>query len=285
MKITINDKPAAITLDTEKTLGEVISGIELWISSIGSRMQKICVNGKEIKADALEEVFPIDVNEIEKLDILIIPWRELAAEALGNLYETCLVYSNAGFDERKSISLTWQDSSAARFLESDMPDIFNLACLCLSGEGLLPSDLIILLEERLNEIKDPVQTIENLENHVKIIAERMEVLPLDMQTGKDRKAAETVQLFSQIAEKLFRIFFIHRSEGLLLDSFTIDGLPAGSFIEELNTSLKELTSAYENNDTVLIGDISEYELAPRLLKFYSALKNITKWPSPVASGP
>ena len=35
--------------------------------------------------------------------------------------------------------------------------------------------------------------------------------------------------------------------------------------------LKELVEAYEIQDAVLVGDLAEYELSPRLLKLYSAL--------------
>jgi hypothetical protein len=111
----------------------------------------------------------------------------------------------------------------------------------------------------------------------------MEELPLDMQTGKDQRAAETVQLFSQMGEKLFRIFFIQKSEGLSLDALTIDDLPARGFIKEFNAILEELSSAYKNHDTILVGDIAEYELAPRLVKLYTALKDVLKSGSPVPS--
>jgi len=97
-----------------------------------------------------------------------------------------------------------------------------------------------------------------------------------MQTGKDRRAAETVQLFSQIGEKLFRVFFIYKSEGLSMETFVIDDLPARVFIEEFNGALRELFLAFESRDTVLAGDIAEYELAPRLLKFFATLKSMTK---------
>jgi hypothetical protein len=97
-----------------------------------------------------------------------------------------------------------------------------------------------------------------------------------MQTGKDQRAAETIQLFSQISGKLFRIFFIYKSEGLSMETFVIDDLPAKAFIEEFNTVLRELLSAYENRDTVLAGDIAEYELAPRFIKFFTAMNNMSK---------
>jgi hypothetical protein len=106
-----------------------------------------------------------------------------------------------------------------------------------------------------------------------------------MQTGKDRRAAETMQLFTQMGEKLFRLYFILKSEGLIPQTFTISGQPTRDFMNKFNDALKELSSAHENKDTVLVGDIAEYELAPRLLSIYEALKNISKPSSPVLSTP
>jgi hypothetical protein len=100
----------------------------------------------------------------------------------------------------------------------------------------------------------------------------MEDLPLDIQTGKDGRAAETMQLFSRMGEKLFRLLLILKTGGLSLDTFTIDGESAEDFMNDFSAALRELAGAYESSDSVLIGDLSEYELAPRLLKFYSALK-------------
>jgi len=274
MNIFINEKPADITLDTEKNLGDVMSGIEQWLSPSGSRIKKIFLDDKDISTDALGEAFRVNVTDIKKLDVFVSPWRELAAEALEDLYKTCIFYNKAAFDERKNIAAEWEKSSAARFLISDIPDISCLAGRVLSGEGLSASDFSTLLEERLRELTDPKQEIDNSTAKVELIAGRLEELPLDMQTGKDRKAAETIQLFSGISEKLFRILFIFKSEGFSTENFTIDGLSAKIFLEEFNSTLKELSSAYENRDTVLVGDIAEYELAPRLLKLFSAMKDI-----------
>ena len=285
MDIFLNGKTADITLDTEKNLGEVISGIEQWIAPSGSRIKKICVNDKDVPEDELTRAFQINIGDVGKLDISVSPWRELAAEAFQFLYDTCLLYEKAAFDERKQIFAGWQKSSAARFLTSDIPDMYILACHTMSGEGLALQEFCSLIEERLRETVDPDQEISNCETQVKMIAERLEEFPLDMQTGKDQRASETIQAFSRLGEKLFRILFIHKSEGLSMDTFVIDDLPARTFIEEFNTALTELSSTYESRDTVLAGDITEYELAPRLLKFFAALKNITKSGSSVLSEP
>ena len=283
MEIFINDTAADITLETEKTLGDVISGIEQWICPSGNRIQKICVNNKEVPVDALGDVFFTGIEEIKKLDVYISSWRKLAAMALGELSETCVSYENAVYNDREQIKDDWEKSPASRFLKSDISDVYTLASRCFSGEGLSAMDLNALLDERIREVLSPENEISASEGQVKIIAGRMEELPLDMQTGKDQRAAETVQLFTGIGEKLFRIFFIQKTEGLSLDSFAIDNLPARTFIEDFNNSLKELSSAYENQDTVLAGDIAEYELSPRLLKFYNSLKTIRKSNSPVLS--
>jgi hypothetical protein len=99
----------------------------------------------------------------------------------------------------------------------------------------------------------------------------MEDLPLDIQSGRDSRAAETMQLFSRMGEKLLRLLFILKTGGSL-EAFTVDGRSEKDFMEDFGAALKELAAAYENKDSVLVGDLSEYELAPRLLRFYSALR-------------
>jgi len=276
MDIFINEKPADITLDTEKNLGEVISGIEEWLSSSGSRIRKISLDNKDIPVDALSDAFCISLSDIKRLDVSVDPWREFAAEAMEDLYETCIAYNKAGFDERKNIFPEWEKSPAARFLIYEIPDIFYLAKRTLSGEGPSTADFTALVEERLREFTDPGEELEKSTASMELITRRLEELPLDMQTGKDQRAAETIQLFSGMAEKLFRIFLIHKTEGLSLEDFKIDGLSVKVFMDEFGSTLKELFSAYGNRDTVLVGDIAEYELAPRFMKLFSAMKNIGK---------
>jgi len=283
MEILINDKPADITLNTEKTLGDVLQGLDLWISRTGNRIQGINADGQDLKDDTLTEAFSRNIKDIRKLNISVSTWRELASGALEELLQTSELYMNARFDERAGVKSDWEDSAAARFLATDIKDIYVLAGLTFSGEGLSPSDLILVINERLREITNPREEIRSAETLVKNIAARIEEYPLDIQTGKDQHAAETLQLFAGTGEKLFRIFFTLGSECLSLDTLIIDNLPARSFIDEFNTVLRELSAAFENLDIVLAGDIAEYELAPRLLKFYTTLKDITESDFPVMS--
>ena len=282
MIISINNKPADITLNTEKTIGDVLSGLETWISQTGNRIQRVSLDNRDLTDDALSEVFDREIDGIKKLDIFVSSYRELAIEALVALHDTCIFYENAAFNEREEIKADWEKCAAARFLAADIPDIHAFASKTFCGEGLSASNFVIMIEERLRELTDPFLEINNIETMLKNIIQRLEELPLDMQTGKDLRAAETLQIFSQMAEKLFRIMFIHKTEGVSFETKTIDSLPVHTFFDEFNSALTELSEAYENRDTVLAGDIAEYELAPRFLKFYSFLKN-TCQASPLVS--
>jgi len=99
----------------------------------------------------------------------------------------------------------------------------------------------------------------------------LEDIPLDIQTGKDNKAVTTIQRFSYVTDKLFRLVRLLTLQDDTLHKQIVDMLPLDDFIDEYKKTLKELVEAYEVQDAILVGDLSEYELAPRLLKLYTAL--------------
>ena len=276
MEIFINGKKADITLDNEKTLGNVLSGLDLYISSTGSRIKEIYVDGKQIQSDELESVFEDNINDITKLEVIVNSWRDLATEALEELHLVCRNFENASFQDRNKLCSEWEESAAGRFIYSDMVDLDKLLKNCFQGGYEISiGSLITIIEERLRELRDPIKELLNSELLVNNVKERLEELPLDMQTGKDQRAADTVQLFSQIGEKLFRIYFIYKSEGLPIDDFPVSEKKANTFIEDFKASLTELSSAYANQDTVLAGDVAEYELAPMLWSFFYSIKEFS----------
>jgi hypothetical protein len=150
------------------------------------------------------------------------------------------------------------------------PETYSDAGRPSAGDGISASLILSLIDERIREIGDPVGEFVRIGSLVAGIGERLEELPLDIQTGKDGRAVETVTLFSNAAEKLFRLHFIFQSRGKFID--TINSVPVNDFFEDFNTALKELLAAFTGKDSVLVGDLAEYELAPRLRAFYAALK-------------
>jgi hypothetical protein len=272
MKITIDGKAADIAPEKEKSLGDVLGGIGEWLAGLGYSLSGLKLNGEALGAAALESAFGMALEDIETLDIQTSALPVLMAEALVALAQTLGDYENASFEERRRVEVLWAESPAASFLAECVPDLYGLAGQTFRGEGLAPSALASLLEERLRELRDPLQELGGLEALVESTAQRLEDLPLDIQTGKDSRAAETAQIFSAVTEKLFRIFSLLKLEGFIADTLLIDAMPFSAFIDDFSAALKELLAAYEAKDAVLVGDLTEYELAPRLRAFYAAIK-------------
>ncbi|GHU56698.1 hypothetical protein FACS189442_5440 [Spirochaetia bacterium] len=271
MTISINGQKADIILEKEKNIGDVLAGLEDWLRGSGHRLSGLEADGEKADASSIEGFFNRELANIEKLNIITSSWADLAAEALLDLLQNIGDYEMADFEERSRFKSAWETHPGARFLQEQIPDIYGLAEKTFSGLGWAPTELRKILEERLREMENPQREIKAAAPLIEGIAERLEDLPLDIQTGKDGRAAETVQIFSSAAEKLFRLFNLLKIEGFNAENLTVDAIPIYTYIEEFGSALKELLAAYEARDAVLVGDLAEYELAPRLLKFYSAI--------------
>jgi hypothetical protein len=271
MDISINGKPADITLEAEKTVGDLLAGIEKWLQGSESRISGLQIDGQVINSLALPEALEQDLGTINSIGITISTWQDIALEAMFNAQEDLKVYAEGSFEEQGHIRNRWGQSDTAHFLSEQIPDIFILMQRSLSGEGLSPREMSGLIDERIRELMDPGTELKKLNPLISEIAMRLEDLPLDIQTGKDSRAAETIQLFSHIVDKLFRLLRLMKLQGFALESISIDAIPLTTAIDQFSTTLRELLAAYEVQDIVLVGDLAEYELAPRLLKLYAAL--------------
>jgi hypothetical protein len=271
MNITIDGKPADITLEDERTIGDVLAGLESWLRGSGHRLSGLEVDGETVSVQSLDRFFSRELSTVGALDILTSSWAEHAVQSIAGLYGAMDGLAEAPYGLREEIYRDWQSGGGANFLASEVPELFELAEKTFAGEGLSPAELRNVLEERLRELEGPRGELGAIGSLVDALVQRLTDLPLDIQTGKDSRAAETMGLFSALAEKLFRLFNLLRIEGLFPENLTVEGMPVQTYIAEFGSTLKDLVRAYEERDTVLVGDLAEYELAPRLLQFYNAI--------------
>jgi hypothetical protein len=265
--ITINGKTADITLESEKTLKDLLKGLDPWLEGMGQSLSGIEIDGKSYGYSSLEKSFDLELESISRIDIKTSSWTDLMLEALlgvKNDLEYFIGEKNAlnGFSERSE----WEASYTADFLRQNASDMYSLVLQILDGK-LTPESSLPLIQERIREIKNPHEEIKVSVPPIREIAKRLEDLPLDLQTGKEARAAETITLFSGITEKLFRLLFFIKQYGGNTDSLK-------NVLTEFGSVVKEIYSAYESRDTVLVGDLAEYELAPRLLELVSRLDEL-----------
>jgi hypothetical protein len=277
MDISINGEKADITLETEKTVGEVLAGLELWLTtsdprySGGLRLSGLLIDGMAVGADSLETSFQREIASIASLDITIRNVQELLAEALLETRQAVDDFENLGFAEKQGFTEIWKTSPAAAMLLEQSAELYGIIVNSFSGEGPGHTELAMIIDERLRELRDPSKELNDMEPLITEISGRLEELPLDIQTGKDRRAVETVQYFSGIAGKVFRIFNLLKAGGFPVGEIRVEETPVSDYIAQFSGALRELLEAYEQKDTVLVGDLAEYELAPRLRGLYAAL--------------
>jgi hypothetical protein len=75
---------------------------------------------------------------------------------------------------------------------------------------------------------------------------------------------QSVVEFTELTQKIARIFPALQAGHESPSSLTIDGTSIEEFYLGLNKILTEITDAFGSKDIVLIGDLLEYETAPRL---------------------
>ena len=154
-----------------------------------------------------------------------------------------------------------------------MPDLYSFFVNSFSGSDINTRAVFSMTEERLREVKAPLAEFSNIKPVLEETCSRLENLALDIQTGKDSRSAQTIQLFSGVSEKILRI----------LNQLDIQGYLSGKkqfspIIGEFGNLVEELLSAYEKHDTVLVGDLAEYEAAPKLKELYSVITENSRKP-------
>jgi hypothetical protein len=274
MKIKINGADADIKPENEKTIGEILSALDAWLAGTGHRLSGLIIDGKAVNAQEMEIFFSRDIETIDTIDICTASLPQLVAESLMRTIQDIEEFQKAGFDEKTEFSGKWKESPQGCLLAEQYPELFDWTMKSFSGEGCNPQTLSALFEERLRELLDPAGEMNRTALLVDDICARLAEFPLDIQTGKDARAAETVNVFSGVAEKVFRIYHTLKIEGFPVTEITIDNMPVNEYITEFSKALKELLDAYERRDTVLIGDLAEYEMAPRLRSLHAAVLGI-----------
>jgi hypothetical protein len=276
MKIKINGVDADIKPENEKTVGEILSALDAWLAGTGHRLSGLNIDGKAVGAQEMELSFSRGIETIHTIDIYTISLPQLVAESLIQTMRDIEEFQEAGFDEKAGFSEKWKTSPQGCLLAEQYHELFDWTTKAFSGEGCSPQVLHALFEERLRELRDPAGEMSRTAQLVDDICVRLAEFPLDIQTGKDARAAETVNVFSGIAEKIFRVYHTLKIEGFPVAEITVDNMPINDYITEFSKALKELLDAYERRDTVLIGDLAEYEMAPRLRGLHTAVWGIIK---------
>lgn len=106
------------------------------------------------------------------------------------------------------------------------------------------------------------------------LSQKMEEIPVALQSGKNAEVSESIK---KVADSIDQFCHIAALATLFPEDFKntkINDMPFSDFFADFSPILLDFEQALQNNDTVLIGDLSEYEICPRLKAISAALKNV-----------
>ncbi|MDR3324870.1 MAG: hypothetical protein LBS82_02620 [Spirochaetaceae bacterium] len=267
MSITIDGKTADITLEGEKTVGELVKGVSDWLLGSGFVVSGIDVDGAFTPASALEEAFSVELARVRSVNVRTALQAEMCLDALFWADDVLCRWDAASALERPAIGAQWRAGPAASCLREKDGAAYQLIEEALAGKN--KDGVRLVIDERTRELEDPCGEFLAVEGEMRELSSRLSDVALDVQTGKDLRAAETIRLFSAFSAKLLRLIPLLRSFGIELDKLSLEK----GFFEDFNSILKELLAAYQAEDAVLSGDLAEYEVAPRLNALYMSVKD------------
>jgi len=105
----------------------------------------------------------------------------------------------------------------------------------------------------------------------------IEVTAVDLQSGAEKEAMKNIQVIVGTLESIVALLQVIKTTfSLDYNNIYFEDKSVEEFNKELREILNEMVGAMENKDTVLIADLIEYELSPRLERYIEILKLVAK---------
>ncbi len=280
MILTIDKKRIDFTLENERFLNEVIESINYWLSDNQLIIEKLYINNEDYSQKDLN----IKLDNINIIDIETLSFRDLN---INNL--TWIKF----FFEKLVNGIEKWDQMILSQIKKELPFVLNHLPVILSLDNSAPeesyNDLIIEMMEKYNYFKykeedvNKTEAISILNNIIILLNERIKEytdtkeellksigilatikpdlgsVSIFLQSGKSIEASNIMDKFFRIFHKILRILNFNLKNSELISNNRID-----DFTQGLDDILGELVEGYESQDLVLIGDILEYEICPRV---------------------
>ncbi len=298
MIVTLNKEPLDLTLENEKNLEELISGLSQWLNNEGYEITGL------VKDSVPLDIYTgswktTDLESVKLLDITAVPRQEKYISDLQTLYQYITLLHDSikkrnttltkdllkeipiitgamdfffGKNNKQSPESLLMQNFADTYEEKGDPEEGNNSFLSLL------TNISLILQNRVSEITSPFSELEDTSEALTELLPKISEISVLLQTGDDKLAIDYVLQFIELSEKLIRIFqHLKFSSAVDITEKTIEKKSFTDFYKDFNDILNELVNAFDINDSILIGDLMEYEIVPktgRLLEYISLIKAV-----------
>lgn len=280
MEIQINNEPVDFTLENEKNLKDIVDYLETWLSESGFVIVSLEKDNLPLNLEDSAVLLSTPLEQIKKLSLQARPVEELFIEHLSTVYQ---------FFSMLQRSIEKDNQSFCKELLKEYPYIKNSLSLYLKRDSIWDGGdtleelltktseadrfqvinyldtLISGILERIREAAEPESEIHKVSRSLNTLVPEISNVSILLQSGKDKQAMGILMNFMDAMDKLLRLIpFIKRRNP---EIFSEEGGALTDIIKDLNSFLNEIADAFSVQDTVLIGDLLEYEVAPRISLF------------------
>jgi hypothetical protein len=281
MKITIDDVAINFTLETEKNCFDVIEAVKQWLAEKYITIISLKIDNKEYSTDSKSELENLSIDGISNIDILTITLKELKFNKLiiiQNYFESLLVFTEIK-DKIKLFEFLNEYKQIKPIMENIVDKAYNpdnkgfiesivekkeIDDISLENLKNFAKSIIFIVEERKKEILNTQEEIERGKKYFIELLPEIEVVSVLLQTGKNQEAIEKIIKFIDFAKKFSRILSYYN-----MDTNKIEL----EKISNYNNLLNNLCDSLSRGDSVLTGDILEYELTPVIEEFFEIMTN------------
>ena len=195
MEFYVNGEKIDVTIEDEKTVGDVLKSFEIMIEQNNAAVIGILLNGEKISAETFDEHAKSPLKDNDKFEFTIVTHQMI-------------------FDSFKQLSSLFRE-----------------------------------------------------------LAIQVEQIPVDLQTGRDKEASNSIILLTTRIDEFCHIATL----ASLFDDYSeikIQGMFFKDFFKDFAPILNDFEQALKANDTVTVGDLAEYEICPRLIEIAKSLENL-----------
>ena len=306
MRLTINGEHVTYSLENERTLGEVVRGVRAWLAGAGfliTGMHAAGAPGADVQdllkaapgdwgGTSVESVKELDVQATHTGDLKLAHWRTVDAW-LGMLAEEILTAAEsagsaagetppgaAAADSLENLLANLPETIESLRTNPFLPpgsdgidrfttlfngraadDVHRWPALTTRAAADLIDELRGALQSRIADAAQPADALARCAAKVRDSMGQLPEVSLLLQTGRDKDAMGIVIGFADAVQAL-----------LMLVPFLPPDPERGKLLAEFTPVLKELVVAFGTKDSVLIGDLLEYEIAPRMQRLAPLLE-------------
>jgi len=285
VRLTINDEEVSYSLENERTLGEVVHGIRAWLAAAGFVITGLSADDRELLqapdvswgGERVDTVSSLGVRATHTGDMKIAHWRTVD-KWLAMLQEEMMRAPAGTTPEAEApdplaellegLPQTMEGLAANPFLPpgSDAGTRFEARFLGQKASAVrswspearreaigVIQQLRGLVQARLDDATHARESLSRCAVLMRASMVDLKEVSLLLQTGRDKPAMDIVIKFTDIVQSLMDVL-----------PFLAPDPERARLLAELTPVLRELVAAFGSRDSVLIGDLLEYEVAPRM---------------------